>query len=118
MAIENKRIKRKESAEEYKKMPYSTGTFEDSILIEILKRGKQASKNGISREAWYHLIDEELQPFRNCIHIDAESFFNQFLTLGFVREAKIKGLYCLCIHWAPRNRQRKYRTNEPSMLNI
>ena len=99
-------------------MPNSTGAFEDSVLIEILKQGKKASKNGIPREVWYKLIDEEFQPLRNSIHIDAESFFNQFLTFGFVREAKIKGLYCLCVHWAPYNRQRKFRTDEPSMLII
>ena len=98
-------------------MPYSTGAFEDSVLIEILKQGKRASKYGISREAWYNLIDEELRSLRNCIHIDAESYFNQFITFGFVRESKIKGLFCLCIHWAPYNRQRKYRSNEPSMLH-
>ena len=99
-------------------MPYSTGAFEDSVLIEILKQGKKASKKGISRDAWYNLIDEELRSFQNYIHIDAESFFNQFLKFGFVREAKVKGLFCLCIHWAPYNRQRKYRTDESSMLHI
>ena len=88
-------------------MPYSTGAFEDTLLIEILKQGKNASKHGITKDAWHKLIDDELQPYRKIIHVDAESLFRQFITFGFVRETNNKGLFKLRVHWAPYNRQRK-----------
>ena len=84
-------------------MPFDFGSIDDSLLLEIIKKGKAYSpdKLGLRKEIWMLIIDDELRPYRKNIHIPCENYFNQLIEFGFIKETQRKNYFFLSVHFSP-----------------
>ena len=91
-------------------MPYNYGGIDDSLLLSILIKGKAYSpdKFGLKEKIWKLIIEDELLPYREKIHISADGYFEQLQEYGFVKETKKPNFFYLSVHFSPYNRERTF----------
>ena len=87
-------------------MPFNYGGLDDSLLLSIIKKGKAYSPDrfGLKATIWQMIIDDELRPFRDKVHIPAEEYFSQLVEHGFIKETKKSNFFYISVHFAPFDR--------------